>query len=516
MDYMIGVDIGTTSVKTVLYDTTGKMQGYSNNLYPLYQDVPDMAEEDPEEIFSAIIDGLTTVLRKADLKNGDLHGVSFSAAMHSLILLDENHKPLTRAITWADNRAVKYADELRENGVGKQLYEKTGTPIHPMTPLSKLIWLRNEQPDLFKQARWFVGIKEYVIYKLFGVLQEDYSIANATGLFNIFNMDWDDQALEVAGITRDQLPKLVDTTDQITGMKADYAGVIGMDANTPFVMGASDGPLANLGVNAIDPGVVAVTIGTSGAVRVVTDKPKIDPKGRVFCYYLSKDHWVVGGPVNNGGIVFRWVRDQLFAPEKLTAEQMHVDSYDLLTEIAEKIPAGSDGLIFHPFLGGERAPIWDANARGSFFGLTRTHSRAHMVRAALEGIVYNLYTVMLALEEVVGKPSSIQATGGFARSALWRQMLADIFEQDVTIPESPEGTALGAATLEMYALGMIDDLSVVKNFIGVANVHHPNPDTYSAYRALVPIYIRLSRQLQSEYKNIAEYQRTHVNVSKEK
>jgi len=195
---------------------------------------------------------------------------------------------------------------------------------------------------------------------------------------------------------------------------------------------------------------------------------------------------------------------------------MLVDSYDLLTEIAEKIPAGSDGLIFHPFLGGDRAPIWDANARGSFFGLTRTHSRAHMVRAALEGIVYNLYTVMLALEEVVGKPSSIQATGGFARSALWRQMLADIFEQDVTIPESPEGTALGAATLGMYALGMIDDLSVVKNFIGVANVHHPNPDTYSAYRALVPIYIRLSRQLQSEYKNIAEYQRTHVDISKEK
>ena len=213
------------------------------------------------------------------------------------------------------------------------------------------------------------------------------------------------------------------------------------------------------------------------------------------------------GPVNNGGIVFRWVRDQLFAPEKITAEQMQIDSYDLLTQIAGKIPAGSDGLIFHPFLGGERAPIWDANARGSFFGLTRTHTRAHMVRAALEGIVYNLYTVMLALEEVVGKPKSIQATGGFARSALWRQMLADIFEQDVTIPESFEGTALGAAVLGMYSLGIIDDLSEVKKFVGVTNVHHPNPETFEAYRTLVPIYIRLSRLLQTEYKNIAEFQR---------
>ncbi|MFC6255160.1 gluconokinase [Secundilactobacillus hailunensis] len=508
MDYMIGVDIGTTSVKTVLFDNVGKVQGYSNNLYPLYQDVPDMAEEDPDEIFSAIVDGLTTVLRKANLSKGELKGVSFSAAMHSLILLDENHKPMTRAITWADNRAVKYADQLRENGVGKQIYEKTGTPIHPMTPFTKLIWLRNEHKDLFDKARWFVGIKEYVIYKLFGVLKEDYSIANATGMFNIFKMDWDDQALELAGVTRDKLPELVDTTDTVSGMNEDYARVIGIDPDTPFVMGASDGPLANLGVNAIDPGVVAVTIGTSGAVRVVTDKPKIDPKGRVFCYYLAPGKWVVGGPVNNGGIVFRWVRDQLFAPEKITAEQMKIDSYDLLTEIASKIPAGSDGLIFHPFLGGERAPIWDANARGSFFGLTRKHTRAHMVRAALEGIVYNLYTVLIALEEVVGKPVSIQATGGFARSALWRQMLADIFEQDVTIPESVEGTALGAAVLGMYSLGLIDDLSEVKKFVGVTNVHHPNPDTYEAYRTLVPIYIRLSRQLQTEYKAIADFQRS--------
>lgn len=269
---MIGLDIGTTSVKTVLYDLDGKVLGYSNNLYPLYQDQPDMAEEDPEEIFAGVLDGLTAVLRKADLKNGALKGVSFSAAMHSLILLDENHKPLTRAITWADNRAVKYADELRENGVGKQLYEKTGTPIHPMTPLSKLIWLRNEKPDLFKQAKCFIGIKEYVLYKLFGQLKEEYSTANATGLFNIFKMDWDDQALEVAGITRDQLPELVDTTDKMVGLKDEYARVIGIDKDVPFIMGATDGPLSNLGVNAIDPGVVAVTIGTSGAVRVITDK----------------------------------------------------------------------------------------------------------------------------------------------------------------------------------------------------------------------------------------------------
>ncbi|TPR14530.1 gluconokinase [Apilactobacillus timberlakei] len=515
MNYIIGVDIGTTSVKTLLYNTNGQVEGYANNGYPLYQDTPDMAEEDPEEIFSAMASGITSVLRKADLKNGTLKGVSFSCAMHSLILLDKNHKPLTRAITWADNRSVDYADQLKASGKAKELYERTGTPVHPMTPLTKIMWLKDNKKDLYDKTRWFVGIKEYILYKLFGELKEDYSIANATGMFNIFNMDWDEEALKLTGVSRDQLPELVDTTYQLRGMNKAYAKVMGIDENVPFVIGASDGPLANLGVDAIQPGVVAVTIGTSGAVRVVTDKPKIDPKGRVFCYYLSPGKWVVGGPVNNGGIVFRWVKDQLCAPEKVTAEQMHMDPYDLLTKIAAQIPAGSDGLIFHPYLGGERAPIWDANARGSFFGLTRIHTRAHMIRAALEGIVYNLYTVSLALEEVVGKPTSIQATGGFARSELWRQMLADIFEQNVNIPESFEGTALGAATLGMYSLGIIDDLAKVKDFVGVTNAHKPNPDNYEAYRELVPIYIRLSRQLQSEYKNIAEFQRKH-DIAKDK
>ena len=507
MDYMIGMDLGTTSTKAVLYDMDCNVLGYANKLYPLYQDQPDMAEEDPEEIFDAVVDALTEVLRKADLKNGKLQGVSFSAAMHSLIALDADHKPTTRVITWADNRAEKYANEYKQNGKGFEIYSRTGTPTHPMSPLYKLIWLRNEHKDIFDNSKYWVGIKEYIFYRLFGVLKEEISIASATSLFNIFKLDWDEGALKEAGITRDQLPELVQPTEQVTGMHEEYAKVIGIPTDTPFIMGASDGTLSNLGVNAIDPGVVAVTIGTSGAVRTVVDKPVIDPKGRVFCYALTKDRWVIGGPVNNGGIVFRWVRDQLFAPEKITASMMNVDSYDMLTQIAGEVPAGSDGLIFHPYLGGERAPIWDANARGSFFGLTRNHTRAHMVRAALEGIVYNLYNVMLALAEVSGSPKEIMATGGFARSELWRQMLADIFESPVTIPTAFESGALAAVTIAKKSLGLIDDISVIKDYIGETHTYQPNKENYAAYRELVPIFIRLSRQLQTEYANIADFQR---------
>lgn len=511
MEYVIGVDLGTTSTKTVLFDQDGVAKAYSNIPYPLYQDVPDMAEEDPEEIFDAVVQGLTSVMRKGKVKKGELKGVSFSSAMHSLILMDEDDEPLTRVITWADNRAAKYAKELKENGLGAKIYQTTGVPTHPMSPFVKLIWLKNEQPDLVAKAKKVIGIKDYVLFRLFGRYVMDYSLANATGLFNIFTMDWDDEALKLAGITRDQLPELVDTEYQLIGLDDAYADVTRISEDTPFIMGASDGTLSNLGVNAIDPGVVAVTIGTSGAVRTVVDKPVVDPNGGLFTYYLAKDRWVVGGPVNNGGIVFRWVRDQLFAPEKITAEQLDVDSYEILTQIAANIPAGSDGLLFHPYLGGERAPIWNANARGSFFGLTRQHTRAHMVRSALEGIVYNLYLVMLTIENITGTPKSIQATGGFARSELWRQMLADVFEQDVNIPKSFESSALGAAVLGMHSLGMIDDLAEVKNMVGVTNTHHPNEENFLVYRELIPIWIRLSRNLQGEYDAIADFQREHPN-----
>lgn len=508
MDYLIGVDLGTTSTKVVLFDTKGHVIASANKGYKLYRDAPDMAEEDLDEIWEAFTDAMAQVTRAA--KDGKILGVSFSSAMHSLIAFDADWQPLTRVITWADARAVKYTEELKSNGIGQEIYNKTGTPIHPMAPLSKLLWLKNEHTDIYNNAVHYLGIKEFLFNRLFGANKMDYSIASGTGLFNIFNLDWDEQALSVTGITKEQLPEPVDPYTIETGMDPQYAAEMGLDVDTPFIYGAGDGPLSNLGVNAIQPGVAAVTIGTSGAIRVVTDAPKIDPKGRTFTYALDKDHWVVGGPVNNGGDVFRWARDNMFDSEKSTAELLGIDSYDLLTEIASKIPAGADGLLFHPYLGGERAPIWDANARGSFFGLTHNHTRAHMVRAVLEGIIFNIYMVSLALEEVVGDLSAIQATGGFARSPLWRQMAADIFEQPVTVPTAFESGALAATVMAQKALGLIDNLEVIGDMIGEANTYQPNPENYDAYRELTPIFIRLSRQLQTEYKAIADYQRTHI------
>lgn len=506
--FVIGVDIGTTSTKSVLFKIDGTIVSTFGVEYPLYSPNPETAEQNPHEIFQAVIKTIKEVSSKVN--PADLLCVSFSSAMHSVIAVDRDGTPLSNCMTWADNRSAKWAETIAKEMNGHEIYLRTGTPIHPMSPLSKITWIRNEQTDLFLKTFKFISIKEYVFHKLFKRFVIDYSIASATGLFNLESLDWDKEALDVAGITPEHLSEPVNTTFSLSGLDAVYAAEMGIPAEVPFVVGASDGVLSNLGVNAIQPGVVAVTIGTSGAIRTVTDKPVTDPKGRIFCYALTDDKWVIGGPVNNGGMIFRWVRDQLGSSEMETAKRLGKDPYEVLTEIASLVKPGSDGLLFHPYLAGERAPLWDANARGSFFGLSLHHKKEHMIRSVLEGVIFNLYTVLLALEELIGEPKKIQATGGFARSELWRQMMADIFDQEVSVPESFESSCLGAALLGLYGLGHVESLDVVSEMVGGTHHHEPIAEHVEVYKELTPIYIRLSRLLKEEYASIAAFQQKHI------
>jgi gluconokinase len=431
--------------------------------------------------------------------------------MHSVIPVDAEGKPLMRCMTWADNRSVDWSRRLKDELGGHEIYMRTGTPIHPMSPLPKLLWMRHEKPDIFHKAKRFISIKEYIFFKLFHKYVVDYSIASCTGLLDMNSLHWDSEALKIAHVTENQLSELVPTTYQMTGLDPVYAERMGLKRETPFVLGASDGVLSNLGVNAIDPGVVAVTIGTSGAIRTVVDKPTVDPKERLFCYELTEDKWVVGGPVNNGGGILRWARDEFAASEVETAKRLGISPYEVLTRMAARVNPGSDGLIFQPYFSGERAPLWNPNARGAFFGLTLHHQKQHMIRAVLEGVIYNLYSVMLAMRERTGEPKRIQATGGFARSELWRQMMADIFAQPVNVPESFESSCLGAAVLGLYATGGTDNLGVVSSMIGSIHSHQPIKRNVEVYERLFPIFLRLSRKLNDEWDDIAAFQHSQFS-----
>ncbi|WHY57066.1 gluconokinase [Peribacillus simplex] len=511
--YMLGVDIGTTSTKAVLFTKKGDVIEQENIGYPLY--TPDMttAEQDPEEIFQAVLKAFTNITKQHPDKK--ISFISFSSAMHSVIAMDENDQPLTRCITWADNRSEAWAHKIKDELDGHEVYKRTGTPIHPMSPLSKITWIVNDHPEIATHVKKYIGIKEYIFKKFFDQYVVDYSLASSMGMMNLKNLDWDEEALRIAGITRGQLSELVPTTKVFNNCDPDLAKQIGIDPQTPFVIGASDGVLSNLGVNAIRKGEIAVTIGTSGAIRTIIDEPKTDEKGRIFCYALTEKHWVIGGPVNNGGMVLRWIRDEFASSEVETAKRLGIDAYEVLTKIAERVRPGADGLLFHPYLAGERAPLWNPDVRGSFFGLTLSHKKEHMIRAALEGVIYNLYTVFLALTECMDGPvTRIQATGGFARSAVWRQMMSDIFESEVVVPESYESSCLGACILGLYATGEIDSFEVVSEMIGNTHKHTPKDDSVKEYRQLLPIFINLSRVLENEYTQIANYQRNLINATK--
>ena len=503
--YVIGVDIGTTSTKTVLFTKQGEVVQKRDINYPLRSPVLEAAEQDPEEIFDAVITTVRQVIQASQIEPASVLCLSFGAAMHSLIAVDAQGKPLTKSITWADNRSVKWAEKIKQQQ-GHEIYLRTGTPIHPMSPFIKITWLRHEHPELFKQAAKFISIKEYIFYRFFQKYVVDYSIASATGLLNLVDLAWDQEALSEAGISESHLSELVPTTHILQPIQAEYATQMGIKPDTPIVIGASDGVLSNLGVGAIAPGIVAVTVGTSGAIRAVSDRPIVDPQERLFCYALSEKHWVIGGAVNNGGIALRWVRDQLTDTEVRAAQRLGKDPYELITMLAATVPAGSGGLIFHPYLMGERSPIWNADARGSYFGLNMSHTKAHLVRAVLEGIVYNLSLVLAALEDCIGKAERIQATGGFARSPFWRQMMSDVFDRAVTVPESFQSSALGAAVLGLYALKEVSSLDVVLGMIGETHCHQPVAESVETYQKILPVYRSLLEKVQTEYESIAHLQ----------
>ncbi|MFB8787481.1 MAG: gluconokinase [Potamolinea sp.] len=499
--YAIAVDIGTTSTKAVLFTETGTVVAQHSIEYPLYTPTIFAAEQEPEEIWTAVTTSVNLLIKTSKIEPSQLLFLSFSAAMHSLIAIGKNGQLLTRSITWADNRSAKWGTQLKQTQKGKALYHRTGTPIHAMSPFVKLIWLRNEQPQIFEQAAKFISIKEYIFYRLFQDYLVDYSIASATGLMNLKELTWDQEALEIAGITEQHLSRLVPTTHVVDKISEASAQKLGISANTPIVIGASDGVLSNLSVGAISPGSVAVTVGTSGAVRTVVEQPWTDPQERLFCYALTENLWLIGGALNNGGIVFRWVRDQFG-----DTQQIEQDSYELLTQLAQNVAPGSNGLIFHPYLAGERAPIWDANASGSFVGLTLRHTKAHLIRAVLEGIAFNLNLVLEALQDCIGQPKSIHVSGGLAKSHLFRQILADVFAQEITVPVSYESSCLGALVLGLYALEKIPSLNVVSQMLVNSEQLQPIQENVEIYQKILPLYTRLLKHLQTEYTNIAQLQ----------
>ena len=504
---VMGIDIGTTGCRAVIYRQDGTVAANHSVEYPLYTPQAAWAEQDPEEIFQAVLQVTKSATFTARAIGQAISGICFSAVMHSLMPVDASGKPLARMLIWADSRSQLYTEKLRTEQDVNAIYQKTGCPMHPMYPLSKILWFKHEQPAIFARTAKLIGIKEYILNRLTGKYVIDKSLASATAIYNIHKQEWDADLLDILGISESLLPEVKPTTHIEYGLKPEMAEALGLATDIPLVLGASDGVLSTLGSGTVNPGQVTAMIGTSGAVRVVTDKPRSDEKKRTWCYNLTEDKWVLGGALSNGGIAFRWARDKFANTEQRVAEKLGLDTYEILSRYAEQKPPGSDGLIMLPFFSGERAPYYNANARGVLFGLNLNHGKRHLVRATLEGIIYRMYSILKSLEEVSGNVTEIRASGSFTRSSLWVQIMADVFGQVINVPGEPEGSAFGAAILGMYALDIIGDIKEVNNFINIKERYQPNMENNARYQELYAIYERIYWNLQNEFEAIADIQR---------
>lgn len=477
-DLVLGVDIGTTATKVVAFTTEGDQVASASRPYPLLTPHPGYAEQDPKQILAAVIAATAEVVTEVGADR--VAGLAFSSAMHTLLGLSPTGEVLTPSTSWGDTRSDVQAERIRASAGGLGLHRRTGTPVHPMSPLVRLVWFHDQEPKLCERVGHWCGIKEFVLLHLTGALVMDHSIASATGLLNLESLAWDDEALALAGLLPEQLPELVPTTHALE-LAAPAAGELGLPEGTPVVVGAGDGPLANLGVGAVEPGMVAVSLGTSGALRVVVDRPVVDPLGRVFCYALTPGLWVVGGAINNGGVVMRWALEAL-------APDLGPDGEEELLALAASAPVGSGGLLMMPYLLSERAPRWSSLPHGAYVGLTRAHGREHMVRAMIEGVCLQLSLVLESMRGAGLEITSIRATGGVMRSDLWRQMLADALDHPIDLTEGQEGSGYGAAVLGMLTLGMISSIDVATDGAEVTETVRPHAPSASVYQQLRPVY----------------------------
>ncbi len=506
----IGVDIGTAGVRAVAYTPDGRSHGDAAREYQLYVPRPGWAEQDTAEVVAAMEAVLRELASKLAGSGCRPDGVALSSVFHSFLGFDRKLQPVTRLLTWADSRSQPQVNEMKAGDLQwLPVYRRVGCPLHPMYPFAKIAWLLKEHPELGRQSPRFGSIKDYAFMLLTGEWVVDRSIASGTGMYNELKLEWDEELIDFLGIARDSLPEVVPTIYS-RPLSAEAARRTGLPPGIPVVVGAGDGVLVNVGIGAVEAGQMSATIGTSGAVRILSDHPQTDEKGRTWCYNLIDDTWVLGGAINNGGIVLRWLRDNFGQAERAEAERLGVDPYTLLTGNAGKVPAGSDGLIMLPFFLGERAPNWNADARGVLFGLNLDHGKDHLIRAAMEGVCYRMNSILLVLEEVAGEAREIRVSGSFTRSEFWLQMLADVFGKTVHLPDINEGAAFGAAVLGFVSAGVVKGIADTRKLVGVAKSFQPAPAAAARYRQLYAIYEQVYGGLQPAFTAIAEYQNKHA------
>lgn len=492
MSLYLGIDISTTATKALLIDEQGRLMAVASSPHTLQTPRPLWSEQDPHEWWNATAESIHSVLDKADISGESVSALGLTGQMHGLVLLDESGNVLRPAILWNDQRTQRQCDEIHGR-VGKQRFiQITGNVALPGFTAPKILWVKENEPDVYAKAKHVLLPKDYIRYRLTGEYAMDKADGSGTVLFDLRMRDWSPEVLEELFIDATWMPQTFEGPEFTGRVNNEAASVTGLKAGTPVAAGGGDQAAQAVGAGAVVPGVVALTVGTSGVVFATTPSALIEPAGRLhaFCHALP-GMWHFMGVMLSAAGSLQWYRDTL-APES---------SFDDLLREAESVPAGSEGLHFLPYLSGERTPHADPLARGAFIGLTLRHGRAHMTRAVIEGVSFGLKDIFTLIQNTgVGPITQVRASGGGTKSALWRQILASVLEAELATINTTEGAAFGAALLAGVGAGTWSDgVSACNSAVKLTGSTMPDPAQIGAYRKAYPLYQELYPALRPKF-----------------
>ena len=507
MSVTLGIDIGTSGTKTIAVDETGAILASASAEYPCDYPKPGWAEQDPDLWWSAVVATVRQVLDGDAVHAEDVQGVGLSGQMHGSVFLDGNGHIVRKALLWNDQRTAAQCDEIEERAGGRAaLVDLVANRALTGFTAPKILWLRDHEPEKFAEVKQVLLPKDYIRYRLSGTYATEVSDASGTLLLDVKNRRWSRELLDKLDLDPTLLPPCSESPEVSSQVGAIGAEATGLLAGTPIVGGGGDQPAGAVGNGIVRAGIVSAMMGTSGVVFAHLEEPGLDPEGRLqrFCHAVPGAYCAFGVVLSAGGS-FRWVRDEIGDVEVEAAPARKVDPYDLLCLEAAEVGPGSEGLIFLPYLTGERAPHFDPQARGGWIGLTVRHNREHLIRSVLEGVTFGMKDCLELIRGSGVEPTEVRLSGGGARSALWRQIQADVYGAEVCTIHTAEGPALGAAILAHVGTGTYASVpEACDAIVQVDRRTQPDPKAAAIYERSYPIYKELYQNLKGTFGRMAE------------
>ncbi|NLY61942.1 MAG: FGGY-family carbohydrate kinase [Clostridiales bacterium] len=504
--FLLAVDQGTSACKITVFDFDGQIMGSWTGEYETRYPQPGFVEQDPQEWWQVVCQGIKGVLIQNNINPEEIAAIGVDGTSWACIPVDKGGIPLRPAMLWLDRRAQKQADWMKERSGEERLIKVNGNPVDPAYITPKILWIKENEPEIYKKTYKFLQSNSYIVYKFTGEYSQEYSQGYGFHFFNISTGKWEENIADELGISLDLMSPIYHCHEVVGTVTPKAAKETGLVSGIPVVAGGLDAACCTLGAGVIHPGQTQEQGGQAGGMSIQVDNPLIHPR-LILGYHVIPNQWLLQGGTVGGSGTLRWFNEQLGTFEQLQGRERGMSSYEIMSEEAQSINPGSDGLIFLPYMAGERSPIWDSKARGVFFGLSYDKTRAHMIRSIMEGVAFSLLHNLETAEEVGAQVDILNSVGGAANSHVWTQIKADITGKTIHVPFSDHATSLGAAILAGVGSGVYSSFEeAVNKTVHIRRVHQPDEKAHRIYKGYYRLYLDLYERLKDAFVQLDNLQ----------